>query len=85
MTLYEENQSAIFMAVCKGKHQRSTHIVVNCRYVQEHIKYQGVHFDYILTATLTKVLVLTVVSFLTAQLLTREGVAVSVLGILYRC
>ena len=76
MTLYEDNQSTIFLADGQGEHQRSKHIDVKYRYVQEHIKSQEVHLEYIrsqfnLADILTKALVLTVFSFLAAQLLTR--------------
>ena len=76
MTLYEDNQSTIFLADGQGEHQRSKHIDVKYRYVQEHIKSQEVRLEYIrsqknLADILTKGLVASIFLFLTAQLLTR--------------
>ena len=43
MALYEDNQSTIFLAEGQGEHQRSKHVDVKYRYVQEHIKSQEVN------------------------------------------
>ena len=76
MSLYEDNQSTIFLAYGQGERQRSNRIDAKYRCVQGHVRSQGVHLEYIrsqfnLAHILTKALVITVLSFRSAQLLTR--------------
>ena len=76
MVLYEDNQSTIFLSEGQGEHQRSKHIDVKYRYVQERVQAGEVKLEYIrsqnnLVDILTKALVASVFSFLVAQLLSR--------------
>ena len=76
MVLYEDNQSTIFLSEGQGEHQRSKHIDVKYRYVQERVQAGEVKLEYIrsqnnLADILTKALVASVFSFLVAQLLSR--------------
>ena len=75
-TLFEDNQSAIFLSEGQGEHQRSKHVDIKYKYVQQNVQEKVVKLEYIrsqnnLADILTKALVAAVFSFLVAQLLTR--------------
>ena len=75
LTLFEDNQSAIFLSEGQGEHRRSKHVDVKYKYVQQTVQEKVVKLEYIrsqnnLVDILTTALVVAVFSFLVAQLLT---------------
>ena len=75
LTLFEDNQSTIFLSEGQGEHQRSKHVDIKYKYVSQNVQEKVVKLEYIrsqnnLADILTKALVAAVFSFLVAQLLT---------------
>ena len=75
LTLFEDNQSGIYLSEGQGEHQRSKQVDVKYRYVQQNVQEKVVKLEYTrsqnnLADILTKAPVAAVFSFLIAQLLT---------------
>ena len=76
ITLFEDNQSTIFLSEGQGEHQRSEHADIKCNYVLQNVQERVVKLEYIrsqnnLADILSKALFAAVFSFLVAQLYTR--------------
>ena len=77
LTLFEDNQSAIYLSERQSEHQRPKHVDIKYKSVAQNVEEKVVNLEYIrsqnnLADILTKALVAAMIIFLVAQLLTHR-------------